>query len=175
MHARATNTDETLKALAEEVLEAFEKIADAALGQLGIRHSGNGIESLAVVNQLTAQKAVQNLMEIREGREIDCRKLVKEPAIARIVVADDDDRRKTLYISRGGTVGGVPLAFCSYLSPMGQLASLSVGDYRKVRLPAGVKNFEVLEKATFAPRELSEGWDSRPAVTRHLTAMVDPA
>lgn len=79
------------------------------------------------------------------------------------MIADDDDNQEELYISRAGTVDPVRLKLCSYLSPKGQLASFSVGDYKPVRLPSGIKHYEVIEKATFSPIFVSE-WDSRPAI-----------
>lgn len=147
--------------LATRALAALENIANAA--RLGLGHKSSGLSAMASINQATAEKVAQSLRDIQEGRTFDCHKLMQEPAIARLVIADDDDNREELYISRAGTVDPVRLKLCSYLSPKGQLASFSIGDYRPVRLPSGVKNFEVIEKATFSPVFGNE-WDSRPAV-----------
>lgn len=118
---------------------------------------------MASINQATAEKVVKNLREIHEGRALDCIKLMHEPAIARLVIADENDNQQELYISRAGTVDPVRLKLCSFLSPKGNLASLSVGDGRTIRLPAGPQYFEVIEKATFAPI-FDDSWDSRPAI-----------
>jgi hypothetical protein len=153
---------EALKALAEEALGNFALIAEAAYAGLGGKPSG--LDSFASINQATAEKVVENLRAIQSGREIDCRRLINEPAIARLIIADDDDNQEVLYVSPAGTIGAVPFAFCSYLSPKGNLASYPVGTYRAIRLPAGAKHYEVLEKTTFAPRLTGDEWDSRPAV-----------
>lgn len=152
---------EMLNELAELALAAFENIADAARAGLGVKTSGLG--AMASINQATAENVAKSLRNIQEGREFDCTKLLHEPTIARLVIADDDDNREELYISRAGTVDPVRLKLCSYLSPKGQLASYSVGDYKAVRLPAGTKNYEVIEKATFSPVFGTE-WDSQPAI-----------
>ena len=168
MHGKSSDGQgqlESLAGLAERALEAFENIAGAARDGLGGRTSGLG--AMASINQATAEKVVQQLQSIQEGRELDCAKLMHEPAIARLVIADDDDNREELYISRAGTVDPVRLKLCSYLSPKGQLASYSVGDCQPVRLPSGIKNFAVIEKSTFSP-VLSEDWDSRPAIVHSL-------
>jgi len=151
-----------LKALAEEVLANFALIADAARAGLGGKNPG--LESFASINQATAEKVLENLRSAQSSREIDCRRLLNQPAIARLVIADDDDNREVLYVSPAGTVGMLPFAFCSYLSPKGRLASESVGGGRAIRLPEGEKNYEVLEKTTFAPKLIGDEWDARPAV-----------
>jgi hypothetical protein len=153
---------EGLTDLAERVLVAFEDIAETARAGLGSKPIGLG--AMASINQATAEKVAQALHSIQEGRELDCIKLMSEPAIARLVIVDDSGHEEELYISRAGTVDPVRLKLCSYLSPKGQLASWSVGDYKPVRLPSGTKYFEVIEKATFSPIIFGGEWDSRPAI-----------
>jgi hypothetical protein len=157
-----TEDPQQLEALAEEALGHFALIAETAYAGLGGKPSG--LDSFASINQATAERVVENLRAIQSGREIDCRRLVNEPAIARLVIVDDDDRQEVLYVSPAGTVGPLPFAFCSYYSPKGRLASEPVGGGGAIRLPAGTKQYEVLEKATFAPRLIGDEWDSRPAV-----------
>lgn len=79
------------------------------------------------------------------------------------MVADEDDRRETLYICRATPVNcGVQL--CSSLGPKGRLASLPVGDFTTIRLPSGPISLEVVEKAVFKPVQQGGAWDSRPTV-----------
>jgi hypothetical protein len=85
---QAQTQAEILTGLAERTLSAFENIANAATTGLGQKPSGLG--AMASINQATAEKVVQSLRDIHEGRELDCRKLMLEPAIARLVIADDD-------------------------------------------------------------------------------------
>ncbi len=148
--------------LAEEVLDAFERIAGAARERLSERR-GSPLDALASVNQATAEKVVKRASENRKGNELDWRRLVGELAIARLVVVDENGRNETLYVARGGTVDPTGIRLCSYLSPKGALASLAVGDGRELALPGGRRWFEVLERATFSPKP-GQLWDARPAV-----------
>lgn len=151
-----------LKAVAKEALDAFAAISDAA--QKSLHQRGVTPDSLALYNPATFERTAADMRRINDQRESDCQKLRNEPAIARLVIADEDDQREILYVSSAGTVGGVGHAFCSYMSPKGQLAPLGIGDFRKIPLPGGARYFEVCEKITFKPKLLNEGWDSRPAV-----------
>jgi hypothetical protein len=155
---------ELLKILAGEILAAFESIANAARIRLGQTPRGPRLEAFAVINQATAEKVVKALSEIQEGTELDCRKLLLEPAVARLVIADDDDNRETIYVSAAGTVDPIKVKLCSYMSAKGQLVPLSVGDFKNIKLPGGTKTFEVLEKVTFSPVEVLVGWDAKPAI-----------
>lgn len=160
----AVDVSEPLRLLAEEVLDAFESIAAAAAIRLGQTPRGPRLDAFAAINQATAEKVVRALGDIQQGRELDCRKLLQQPAVARLVVADEDDVHETLYISSAGTVDPIRFKLCSYMSAKGQLASLSVGDSRQIRLPGGARHFEVIEKVTFAPVEVAGGWDGKPAI-----------
>jgi len=153
---------EELKPVAEEALHAFEAISHAAAQSLQAR--GLSFESFASVNQSTAENLARDLLKLNETRISDCQKLVYEPTIARIVVVDEFDKRETLYISPAGTVQAGGVVSCSYLSPKGRLAALSVGDGDNIRLPGGDRWFEVIEKMTFKPVHATGHWDSRPAV-----------
>ena len=73
---------EFLQRLAEEVLDAFESIADAARSRLGQTPRGPRLEAFASINQATAEKVVKALGEIQQGRELDCRKLLLQPAVS---------------------------------------------------------------------------------------------
>jgi len=155
---------EQLKCLAKEVIEAFESIAKAAQIGLGETSRGTSLDAFASINQATAEKTIKALGEIQQVRELDCRKLLQQPAVARLVIADDDDNRETLFISAAGTVDPITVKLCSYMSAKGQLAPLSVGDSKLIHLPGGDKNYEVLERVTFLPIKLPPGWDAKPAI-----------
>lgn len=150
-----------VETLAQEVVNRFEAIAQSALTAL--RETGINLGAFANVNATTAAKLVQNLRSMNDGREMDCRRLAREPAIARLEIADEDDNRRVLYVSPAGTIGSDG-NLCSYYSPMGRLATFPVGDGREIKLPGGLKYFEIIEKMTFAPVEENGQWDGRPAV-----------
>lgn len=151
-----------LKAVAREALDAFQAISEAAQNEL--RRRGVTPDALANYNAATSQQTVATIRQINDQRISDCLRLSVEPAIARLVIADEDDNREILYISPAGTVTAIPHQFCSYMSAKGQLAPLGIGDCRAIPLPGGARYFEVLEKITFRPGLSGEGWDSRPAV-----------
>lgn len=154
--------DAALRVAAAEALDAFATIADAARADLGRR--GMTLADLAVVNQATAEATAQQMREMTGQRVDDSQRLRREPAIARLVIADEDDNHETIYISNSGTVTQGAVRMCSYMSPKGRLAPLAIGDYRKIALPGGAKAFEVIDKLTFKPTDEQGEWDARPAV-----------
>ncbi len=95
-----------MKAIAREALETFEPISNAAQRSLGER--GITLNALASINEMTASNVAAEMQQINDRRRSDWVKLRREPAIARLVVADEDNSRETLYISSGGTVGLPP-------------------------------------------------------------------
>ncbi len=166
----ATNAEENaqsnrsviLRDLAEDALGTFERIVSAAASLMGQRPAG--VDAFAGINELTAARAVENLGRVQGELASAYRHLRDEPAIARVVVADENDRRETLYICRATpvTCGGVQL--CSSLGPKGRLAALPVGDFARIRLPSGAVDLEVVEKAVFKPTCPGGMWDSQPTV-----------
>lgn len=151
-----------LRQVAEEALNTFGAIADAAT--LRLQEKGISLGSLAVVNEATAEILAKAMRERNAQRVSDCLHLRREPTIARLVIADDDDREEVIYISPVGTVDTRDIKSCSYLSPKGRLAALRPGDGEEIHIPGGRRWFYVIEKVTFQPGEWSGEWDSRPAV-----------
>jgi hypothetical protein len=151
-----------VRGIAEEALGAFAAISRAAAARL--TEPGQTLASLAVINQATAERVAEGMRQRNDQRLADCQRLRVEPAIARLVIADEHDEQETIYISSCGTVDQPAVKLCSYMSPKGRLASLSVGQGRDIRLPGSTRYFEVLEKVTFQPVEDGSGWDARPAV-----------
>lgn len=150
-----------LKEVAREALDSFGSIADAAAKVLQQR--GLSLADLAVVNEATAETIAADMRSRNEERVSDCMHLRREPAIARLVLIDEDEQQETLYISPVTTVGAQGVRMCSYMSQKGRLASLKVGEGMYIVLPNGKRWFDVIEKMTFKPA-LGEGWDARPAI-----------
>ena len=151
-----------LHAIASETLEAFAAISNAA--SAGLADRGISLGSFASVNEATADKLAGQLRERNEERVSDYHKLRHEPAIARIVIADEDDQREVLYISSSGRVDTGAVKLCSYMSPKGRLASFSPGDGTEIGLPGGSQRFDVIEKLTFKALDCGGEWDARPAI-----------
>jgi hypothetical protein len=75
---------EELKAVAREALNSFAAISEAAARKL--RDRGLSLESLAIVNQATAETVARDMQIRNAARNSDCQRLRYEPTIARIVV-----------------------------------------------------------------------------------------
>src|SRR5260370_24288417 len=76
--------------VAENSLQLFQEVADAARHELANRPSAVSSHALASVNTLNDQAAIRSLLEINEAQTKDLDTLAKEPAIARIVVENND-------------------------------------------------------------------------------------
>jgi len=145
--------------VADEALKQLESIAATAQSKL---HDGRtlGFDSLASINTMTSSSAVQRLDQISQANRDSYSVLAREPAIARVVVADEEGEERTFYICRTTPVSGFP-NLASYRAPVGRLASLAIGT--EFTLPNG-NVVEVLERAQLRPAALADGWDSRDTV-----------
>lgn len=145
--------------LAEEALTQLGSIATAAKSKL---HDGRALCSdvMASINTMTSGTTVQRLDQINQANRDSYAVLEREPAIARVVVADEEGEERTYYICRTTPITGFP-NLASYRAPVGRLASLSVG--AEFTLPNG-DIVEVLERAQLRPAALADGWDSRNTV-----------
>lgn len=148
---------ERLKDVARHSLQYFSEVASGAAEALGEKRPDPGMV-LAAVNTLTGDQAVRNLDETGTARARELRILTMEPAVARVVAADEEGRRRTYFIARG-TPNRSPRdgsLVVSYRAPLGRLAALPVG----AELEAGERSLEVLERAALHPQLKDEGWDS---------------
>jgi len=145
---------ESIERIAKETLSQFEKIAETAKQKLNIVAS-SAENSFASINTLTSS-AKQNLEQISQGHREGYKILTKEPAIARIVVANSDGKTVPYYICRATPVSGVD-NLASYRAPVGRLASLEVGS--EFTFPNG-DVVEVLERTQLRPTYFDKTWDS---------------
>jgi len=109
---------------------------------------------------MTSDAAMQQLEQIYQANRGSYQVLASEPAIARVVVADEEGAQQTYYICRTTPVSGFP-NLASYRAPVGRLASLPIG--AELPLPSGTI-VEVLERAQLCPLACADGWDSRHTV-----------
>ncbi|EJL6481426.1 ATP-binding domain-containing protein [Vibrio cholerae] len=145
-----------IEALSHETLDKLSAIASAANAGLQCG-AGNTANAFANINTLTSSSAVQNLGQIDAANRESYRVLTTEPAIARVVVLDDTNKKRIYYICRTTPVTGVQ-NLASYRAPIGRLASLAIGN--EFPLPNGTV-LEVLERSLLHPVQKSDGWDSR--------------
>ena len=148
-----------IKQVAGEALAQLASIAENAKSKL---YEGRplGSNALANINTMTSSLAIHRLDQISQANRESYQVLVAEPAIARVVVVDEEGEEKTYYICRTTPVSGFP-NLASYRAPVGRLASLAIG--AEFTLPNGTV-VEVLERAQLRPSALADGWDSRDTV-----------
>ncbi len=154
-----TESRQHIEQVAGEALTQLESIATAARSKL---HDGRtlGSDALASINTMTSSSAIQKLDQISQANRDSYQVLAAEPAIARVVVVDEEGEERTYYICRTSPVSGFP-NLASYRAPVGRLASLAIG--AEFTLPNGTV-VEVLERAQLRPTALADGWDSRDTV-----------
>ncbi|WP_077729127.1 ATP-binding domain-containing protein [Methylocaldum sp. 14B] len=154
-----TESRQHIEQVAGEALTQLDSIATAAKRNL---HDGRtlGSDALASVNTMTSSSAIQKLDQISQANRESYQVLAAEPAIARVVVVDEEGEERTYYICRTTPVSGFQ-NLASYRAPVGRLASLAIG--AEFTLPNGTV-VEVLERAQLRPAALADGWDSRDTV-----------
>ncbi len=154
-----TESRQRIEHVAGEALIQLESIATAAKSKL---HDGRtlGSDALASINTMTSRSAIQRLDQISQANRESYQVLAAEPAIARVVVVDEEGEERIYYICRTSPVSGFP-NLASYRAPVGRLASLAIG--AEFTLPNGTV-VEVLERAQLRPAALADGWDSRDTV-----------
>lgn len=157
--ALTTESRQHIEQVAENVLEQLERTALAAKSKLSETASLT-TDVLAGVNTLTSGSTIQRLKEIDSQNRASYELLSREPAIARVVVEDEEGERQTYYFCRGDQ-GMANLGVISYRAPIGRLASLPVGE--EFKRPDG-RELYVLERSQLRPTALADGWDSRDTV-----------
>lgn len=160
-----TESKQHIEQVADEVLTQLDSIATAAKRKLQDKRT-QGPDALANINAMTSSSAIQKLNQIRQGSRESYLLLVTEPAIARVVVVDQNGQKRTYYICRTTPVSDVK-NLASYRSSVGRLASLAIGDEYYLSDDTVV---EVLERTQLRPTELNVGWDSHNTVveTEHF-------
>lgn len=147
------NSRQHIELVAQDILQRFQEISERARAA-GSYQPGSDVTPFATVNTLTSGAAMKTLTDARRATQESYQILAREPAIARVVVADEDDHKSTYYICRTTGLGG---NHASYRSPVGRLASLGVGG--DLTLPNGAW-VEVVERSILHPLLAKDGWDS---------------
>jgi hypothetical protein len=80
--------------LAEQTLALFSKVATAAKAHMSASAKKSGAEAFASINTFTSTAALRSQEIIHHDNLEACRVLSAEPAIARVVVVDEDENRK---------------------------------------------------------------------------------
>ena len=153
--------DETgLNDIARDALQCIEKVAGGAETALRA-HRGGQPEAFASVNTWTSGAQVRNIQAIGESERASLHELIGQPVIARVEFVDEDGKTETVFITRTTPPSGTGYTIASYRSPLGSLASRSVGDDMSVRLGGVERDVELVNTAKLKPAKTEKGWDSR--------------
>ena len=152
--------------IANDTLDAFQQIEKFASKRLSAGNS-EASDALAVVNTFTGSAAVEQIAAINDDVTKSLFSLVREPAISRIVVENEEGQIETYYICR--TAAGVPLnngMLAGYRTDFGKLAAQSVGDEAEVEISGRKVSFRLLDKLELKPEKSAELWDSINSIWR---------
>jgi len=129
-----------------EALEIMENIANQA--EENIKNKNNSISShLVYEHSLSNDKPQKSLEKINNDLLDKNFRLKDEPLIARVTILDEDDNELTYYINR---VDYVKNPECiSYNSPIGRIASRTVGDEVELKINGQTQYFDIIERIIF--------------------------
>lgn len=150
-----------IKDIAKEAIGVFDDIAGNADSKLRSTHSP--VNALANINSFTDKSVNQIQKHYSDSRE-NYERLAREPAIARVMVADENGKHTIYYICKGtpDPSGNPSIKFASYYkNDIGRLAALPVGSDHTFKLPTGEIDVEVRQQIKLHPEKSSAGWDSR--------------
>ena len=146
-------------AIADDVLDTFEAVERLAVeGVQG--ESYLTPESIGIANPVRDAEALKTLSRINSDKASSYQLLSREPAIARVVVTDASGAMRTYYVCRTSPPTGLGVPLISYRSPVGAMASRSIGD--TFTLPNG-DLVELRQRARLRPVK-QDSWDSRDSI-----------
>lgn len=161
----AHNVKSILQVIAKEALDIFQEVAGKAQDKLN-NHLIPTLYAVANTNTSTINKGIQAAGKIHQQNREVYELLAKEPAIARVVAIDENNKKITYYISRGATdpISDRTLKMASYRSPIGRIASAPIGEEVVVNLSGKDIILIPQERTKFFPLLTKEEWDSRNSV-----------
>lgn len=156
-----------LKRIAQDTLEVFEAVEDAAIGKLQatVRARQGDVFVTGADNRMgqavdLSSQGRHSLSGIQQQLTADLGQLAREPALVRIVAREESGEPTVYYISRVTPVppSGSPYKFTSYRTPMGRMAARQVGDEVEIEIRGVRRRFEILERACVTPQKATQ-WD----------------
>lgn len=156
---------EKIEFIAGDSLDTFTKISESARSQLASTWHPIGLAPIAD-NTWTSPEPDRNRRRIDQENVEGYTKLSREPAIARVVVIDENEEKTTYYICRAAPVpvDDARIKLASYRSPVGRLAALPVGAENILPRGGQTISVEVLEYARFRPILVGGEWDSQNSI-----------
>ncbi|NWE77716.1 ATP-binding domain-containing protein [Pseudomonas yamanorum] len=159
-------SDVVVTSLAESALNIFVTIEGKATEKLSSRGT-NATDAFATLNTFTGQEAVNRIAEIADGETQSLLALLREPAISRVTVENDEGQKAIYYICRTSGIslnGAAKLA--GYRTDLGKLASRDVGEEVEVSVGGRLVWLRVLERVDLHPAKDGGHWDSTNNVLR---------
>lgn len=144
--------------VAKECLQTFAEVSEAASENLA-----QAQETRFHTSDPLPQAARDNIARIRHKVQMNNMTLKEEPAIARMVVLDENGNKVTYYICRVDPPISKNLdrKFVSYPSPIGELIGFDLdGQEHDIWVGKNCMTLKVIEKATFSPVRTNELWDA---------------
>lgn len=152
----AAAQENVLAIIAEEILDAFTSISE------GARHALNRPQG--AIDELLPVEGQRFLFKVHSEVRSSLERLLREPAIARVVVHwKESGQEETVYVTRGSGGGSAtPNArLVSYLAKLGRLAELSPGDTEEIVLPNSRRSALIRERFLLHSTLDENGWDSK--------------
>ncbi len=155
--------------VAENTLQVFADIADSVDSSHG--EQGRLDPTALTPNTFTNPEAARAAAEHNVERERVYQVLSEEPAIARVVARNEKGDIETYFISRVAPPNARSLGsrLASSRSPIGRIASLPPGSEFELRVPAGSRTLEIVERALLHPTRAKSDWDSKNTVLEGST------
>lgn len=152
---------ERIKELSGNILAIMRRIAEEARAQI-LRRNAITTDNLAHANTLNSPETTNSLNRVARDVLENAERLANEPAVARVVVIDEDEIESVYFISRGASSmrSEGNQHYCSHYAPAGGLASLPPGETLELRRGGDVVTLEVIERVLLNPGDTNEGWDS---------------
>lgn len=147
-----------LKKISKEIVTELERISNSAKDHpQPVMHTN----VFACGNTMVDTNAINTLSRIKTEEFQSIRRLINEPAIARLTVSHvkNSQYKKTYYITRN--YSSEKLNVISYRSHLGSLLAY---DFEETVTTPGGDEFEAIEKITLSPEHSLLGWDSQNSV-----------
>ena len=154
-----------IKIFATKSFDALKKISESAEAKA----NGPpiiGAEVLVNPHTLNHPEPAENIQENRSRKIKNYFNLIEEPAIARVVVINENEEEEIFYICRGTaeTPADESIKLASYGAPIGRLAEGTVGK-EYPRLPDEESDYvKIVEIAEFLPKLDDKEWNVRDLI-----------
>ena len=157
-----TDKRTALADIASNSLDCIEKVAAKAEDDLSSYKKNHDITSLASGNTLNEPGPFNNIKDIIDTNEKAIAALIKEPIIARVHCIDKETNEDfTIFITRG-TAPKIPgFRIASYLSRLGRIAALPVGEDDTFYFLSKDCDLLVDSSTKLKPQQSDEQWDSK--------------